>query len=127
MAYVCPVCTALQADGEHLANHLAFTALLHDDDHADWLDDHVGDWTQRDPQSLASVVVDHAEEVADQNGSADHAHQTPPQLEDTLRRHTGTGRTASDPETTRILAEARELTAEMYDETSSGTDESEQE
>ena len=62
MGYACPVCEDPQADGEHLANHLAFTAMLGDADHEDWLDEHAPDWADTDPAELADRVTDHAEE-----------------------------------------------------------------
>ena len=31
MGYECPVCATEEADGEHLANHLALQALVHGD------------------------------------------------------------------------------------------------
>jgi hypothetical protein len=61
MGYACPVCEDPQADGEHLANHLAFTAVLGDADHEDWLDEHAPGWGDTDPQELAERVSDHAE------------------------------------------------------------------
>ncbi|MFB6354833.1 MAG: DUF5810 domain-containing protein [Halobacteriales archaeon] len=63
MGYACPVCDAPQADGEHLANHLAFTAMLHGDDHADFLDAHVDGWEDRTPPELAAELIRHADEV----------------------------------------------------------------
>lgn len=63
MGYACPVCGDPQADAEHLANHLAFTALRGESDHKSWLEDHAPDWDQQDAESLATTVVDHAEEV----------------------------------------------------------------
>lgn len=63
MGYACPVCGAPQADGEHLANHLAFTALLHTDDHETWLDQRVPDWETLDPEALADRVVEFATET----------------------------------------------------------------
>jgi len=62
MGYVCPVCEDPQADGEHLANHLAFTAMLGDEAHETWLDDRAPDWAALDPPALAQRVVDYAEE-----------------------------------------------------------------
>jgi len=62
MGYACPVCGDPQADGEHLANHLAFTAMLGDADHEDWLDEHAPDWADTDPAELAARVTDHADE-----------------------------------------------------------------
>jgi hypothetical protein len=62
MGYACPVCGDPQADGEHLANHLAFTAMLGDADHEDWLDEHAPEWADTDPAELAGRVTDHADE-----------------------------------------------------------------
>jgi hypothetical protein len=63
MGYVCPVCEDPQADGHHLANHLAFTAMLGDDAHEAWLDDHAPEWADADPAALADAVVEHATET----------------------------------------------------------------
>jgi hypothetical protein len=63
MGYACPVCGDPQADAEHLANHLAFTALLGDEDHEGWLDEHAPDWDQTDADALAETVTDRAESV----------------------------------------------------------------
>jgi len=78
MGYACPVCGDPQADGEHLANHLAFTAVLGDAGHEDWLDEHVPDWGDTDPPELAERVTDHAEKrefpqvFEDTTGGPDH-------------------------------------------------------
>ncbi|MDZ7701628.1 MAG: DUF5810 domain-containing protein [Halobacteriales archaeon] len=63
MGYACPVCDAPQADGEHLANHLAFTAMLHGDDHAEFLDARVDGWEDKTPPELAVELVPHADEA----------------------------------------------------------------
>ncbi|GAB7095668.1 DUF5810 domain-containing protein [Halolamina litorea] len=63
MGYSCPVCGAPQHDDEHLANHLAMTAMLHGEDHEAWLDDHVAEWSEHTPPELAAEIVDDAEEV----------------------------------------------------------------
>ena len=63
MGYACPVCETPQRDGEHLAHHLAFTAMLHGDDHEAWLDDHVPDWSDRDPDGLAAEVTPRADDA----------------------------------------------------------------
>lgn len=63
MGYACPVCDDPQADGDHLANHLAFTAMLHGDEHADFLDAHVDDWEDRTPPELAAELIRHADET----------------------------------------------------------------
>ncbi|MFB6151654.1 MAG: DUF5810 domain-containing protein [Haloarculaceae archaeon] len=82
MGYVCPVCGDLQADGRHLANHLAFTALLGDDDHEAWLDEQVSDWGEMGPDDLAPLVTERAEE-RDASGESGEMG--------------GTGGTGSDP------------------------------
>jgi len=63
MGYACPVCGDPQTDAEHLANHLAFTAMLRGGDHEAWLDDRVDDWAEMDPPDLAERVVEHADEA----------------------------------------------------------------
>ncbi|MFC7167049.1 DUF5810 domain-containing protein [Halospeciosus flavus] len=63
MGYACPVCATPQADDEHLANHLAFTALLGDEEHETWLDEHVPGWEDAGPDELAPEVVEFAEET----------------------------------------------------------------
>ncbi|WP_423995713.1 DUF5810 domain-containing protein [Halorubrum trapanicum] len=60
MGYACPVCDTPQRDGEHLAHHLAFTAMLHGDNHEAWLDERVDDWSEREPAELAAEVTPHA-------------------------------------------------------------------
>jgi len=61
MGYACPVCETPQTDARHLANHLAFTAMLGDDDHEAWLDDHTPGWADAGENDLADRVVEHAE------------------------------------------------------------------
>ena len=63
MGYACPVCDTPQRDGEHLAHHLAFTAMLHGDAHEDWLTEHVPDWGDREPTKLAAAVTPHADDA----------------------------------------------------------------
>ena len=63
MGYACPVCDTPQRDGEHLAHHLAFTAMLHGGDHESWLDDHAPDWSDREPAGLAAEVTPHADDA----------------------------------------------------------------
>lgn len=63
MGYACPVCASPQADAGHLANHLAFTALLRSGEHETWLDEHVPDWSSMDRAALGDVVVEHATET----------------------------------------------------------------
>jgi hypothetical protein len=63
MAYACPVCETPQADGRHLANHLAFTAMIHGDDHEAWLDEHAPEWERAGEKSLAERVAGQAAET----------------------------------------------------------------
>ena len=63
MGYACPVCETPQADGRHLANHLAFTAMIHGDTHEAWLADHAPGWEDAGEDDLASRVVDEASEI----------------------------------------------------------------
>ena len=61
MGYRCPVCDDPQADDVHLANHLAFTALIRGGDHEEWLDNHAPDWGEMGEEGLAAHVREHAE------------------------------------------------------------------
>ncbi|WP_380675398.1 DUF5810 domain-containing protein [Salinigranum sp. GCM10025319] len=63
MGYACPVCDEPQRDAEHLANHLAFQAMTHGDDHESWLDEHAPDWASGGPADLAPLVAEHAPET----------------------------------------------------------------
>ena len=134
MGYACPVCDTPQRDGEHLAHHLAFTAMLHGDDHEAWLDEHVPDWGDRDPAGLASVVTDHAEATEYHEVFEDTTDRTPgrPDVDagDRLpanghdHAHAGDDDSRSalrdpdpselDPEAAAAVREARDLTREMY-------------
>lgn len=62
MGYECPVCSTPQADARHLANHMAMTAMLGREDHADWLDEHTPGWNEAGEEELAPRVAEHAEE-----------------------------------------------------------------
>jgi len=130
MGYACPVCEDPQADAEHLANHLAFTAMLGDADHEEWLDDHAPDWEQADADRLASVVTDHAEDVdfpqvfEDTTGTHRHDHERdrsgalfddePDFAADARERAPGDRRL--DERTEQVLEEAREMTRRMRDD-----------
>jgi hypothetical protein len=61
MGYRCPVCEEPQADDTHLANHLAFTAILRGGAHEDWLDEHVPGWEAMGETGLAPRVAELAE------------------------------------------------------------------
>ena len=63
MGYACPVCADPQADAGHLANHLAFTAMLGDEAHEEWLEEHAPGWESMSESDLAEVVRDVAEET----------------------------------------------------------------
>ncbi|MFC7044435.1 DUF5810 domain-containing protein [Halobacteriaceae archaeon GCM10025711] len=125
MGYACPVCEEPQADAAHLANHLAFTAMIGREDHEAWLDEHAPGWAQEGTQELAAVVSETLpEEEFEEFADADHDHAT---FEDDLARHAGYGRDAgrggaTDADVESVLAEARELTRRMR-----GDDEAENE
>jgi hypothetical protein len=123
MGYACPVCDVPQQDGEHLANHLAFTAMTDGGEHEVWLDEHVPGWGSSGPDDLGPRVVEYAEEttyetvfedtVHDHDHSHDHA------LDDgTLDRAGGhrAGGGHLDDEARAIVEEAREMTREMLDD-----------
>ena len=115
MGYACPVCGTPQADGEHLANHLAFTAMLHGDGHEAWLDERVPDWADRDPDALAADVVEGAEVTDHETVFDDTAGSRPdvdhdPGAPETGRRPAADTPHDIDPETRRIVEKARELT-----------------
>jgi hypothetical protein len=84
MGFACPVCGDPQSDARHLANHLAFTAMLRSGDHEAWLDEHVPEWGEMDEATLADRVADVAEETeypqvfedtTGGEGGADHDHE----------------------------------------------------
>jgi hypothetical protein len=115
MGYRCPVCESPQPDAEHLANHLAFTGLMGEEDHEGWLDDHVPDWADRDPTSLGEALADLVPTVdLDGNASDGHEHHDHPSVEtvSTLNQEV-------DPVTRAALEEAREMTREMQPESAS--------
>mgnify|MGYP000016934148 CR=1 FL=1 len=120
MGHACPVCATPQRDAEHLANHLAFTAMLHGDAHEAWLDEHAPGWEAEGVAELAPVVVEYADEAeydevfeetvpSDEEHGHDHDHGRPP---------TGAAFNAgdADADTQRVLAEARELTRAMLED-----------
>ncbi|QLD89348.1 hypothetical protein HWV07_10030 [Natronomonas salina] len=142
MGYACPVCEDPQADAGHLANHLAFTAILGDDDHEAWLEEHAPGWGEMGEAELAEAVVDHVEETEfpqvfeDTVGGLEES--TPDSLEERsgmLFEDEGFGddqphdhqhghgparagdlSAEMDPETEAIVEEAREMTREMLRE-----------
>lgn len=64
MGYACPVCEHPQADAEHLANHLAITAIARGGAHERWLDEHVDEWETQSAAELAAALAPHVEETA---------------------------------------------------------------
>lgn len=112
MGYACPVCGAEEADGEHLANHMAFTAMLRSDEHEDWLDDHVPDWPDRNPDTLAPDITPHAAETETDIVTDEGAH--PRGLDGEVAEHGGYGRDSLSGDQQAVLEEARELTRQMY-------------
>ncbi|WP_323674703.1 DUF5810 domain-containing protein [Halorubellus sp. PRR65] len=137
MAYRCPVCDNPETDAEHLANHLAFTAVIRGDDHESWLDEHVPEWGDDDPDSLAPKVAEavpavEVPELDDGDESAGHDHGA--RLEDELAQqggHRGPGATGTHDaagasgasaggrgdlteDAAGVMQEARELTEKMY-------------
>ncbi|MEF8808081.1 DUF5810 domain-containing protein [Natronomonas sp.] len=63
MGYACPVCEDPQADAGHLANHLAFSAMLGNADHETWLDEHAPEWEEMGESELADIVAEDVEET----------------------------------------------------------------
>lgn len=119
MGYACPVCGVEQADGVHLANHLAVTASLGREDHREWIEAHAPDWGECTPAELAERVVEHAPEVETPGFEDGESHG--PDLESELAaraRRPGRGGPVADADD--VLAEARELTRRMYGEGESG-------
>ncbi len=152
MGYACPVCSDPQADAGHLANHLAFTALLGDDAHEAWLEEHAPGWGEMGESELATAVSERVEETefpqvfddtvggldpgsessdAERSGALfdeeghDHEHS-----HDHGNSHeheplaSGPIDTSgpTDAETERILDEAREMTQQMLEDEEDGSE-----
>lgn len=132
MGYACPICETPQRDGEHLANHLAFTAMLGDEAHEEWLDEHAPGWGEASPEELAGEVVEHASETeyqevfedtvdrrghthdsAEQHGHEHGREQMGPGIDPDAARSRGQG--SLDAEAQKILREAQEMTQELLD------------
>jgi hypothetical protein len=116
MGYACPVCDVPQRDAEHLANHLAFTALLRHDAHEVWLDEQLPGWGEEGPDELADRVVDHAEaadydEVFEDTAKAGHSHEGV--AHGRAERDARPDR-ALDDDAASVIDEARAYTREMY-------------
>ncbi|MFW5903355.1 MAG: DUF5810 domain-containing protein [Halolamina sp.] len=91
MGYSCPVCGEPQQDDEHLANHLAMTAMLHGDDHEAWLDDHVDEWSEHTPPELAAEILDDVDAVDYDEATAERAVTEIPTEEGHEHDHEGSG------------------------------------
>ncbi|MEM4780468.1 MAG: DUF5810 domain-containing protein [Halalkalicoccus sp.] len=113
MGYACPVCAVPQQDPEHLANHLAFAAILGNEDHEEWLDEHVPGWGEMGPDELGERAATFAPEREFETTVEDPAGRGAPRLEDAVPRQRG--RQAVGGEESEILAEARAMTREMLE------------
>jgi len=139
MGHACPVCETPHPDPEHLANHLAFTAMLGDEAHEAWLDEHAPGWHEQGEAELAERVAEYGGEVGfpqvfdDTTHDHDHDHGDEPRggdlFEDELERANGRGRGsmaggagALDGEAQQILREAQEMTEQLLDEEGDGSD-----
>lgn len=117
MGYACPVCEAPQADGEHLANHLAFSALLGHADHEAWLDEHAPDWSEADPEGLAAAVTDLAEPVEYQEVFEEASGTAPELVDDPVRGPAGPAGPSSgslDARTREVIEEAQRLSDGLW-------------
>jgi len=129
MGFACPVCETPQQDATHLANHIAFTAMVHGDEHETWLDEHVPDWSAHGEEELAPKVAELADEAnyeqvfedtahAHGHGGHDHGHRQAG-IEGSrsagidLEAAAAAGGGALDEEARDVLEEARAMTAEM--------------
>lgn len=129
MGYECPVCEIPQADGSHLANHVAFTAIIHGDEHEAWLDEHVSGWSDMGQDELADVLTEISEETTfpqvfedtTTGGEHQHDHERSGQLFDEpsmADQGVGNGREQQldaqsetlDVEARAVLEEARRMT-----------------
>ncbi len=117
MGYACPVCEIPQQDETHLANHLAFSAMLGREGHEEWLDEYVPDWEGMDPETLGKRTAAFADEKEFpqmfEDTTDDHGHDGPPRFEESIPSQRGRqamGGTAGD-----VLAEAEAMTREMYE------------
>jgi hypothetical protein len=142
MGYTCPVCGDPQADADHLANHLAFTALIRGGDHEAWLDERVPDWESHDEVSLGQRVAEYAEEAefpqvfedttggqtagdhahgqtaGDHAHGHSHGHSSESQPHGDTRPEMGGGTFSDDAAD--VIEEARELTRKRHENASEG-------
>lgn len=133
MGYACPVCDVPQRDARHLADHLAFTAMLRHEEHEAWLDEHISEWGQRGPADLGAEIAEYAEEreydevFEDTVNRPGHDHDHEESLFDDHGHDRGSGSVDVaaanqrgggdfDAETQHVLMEAQELTRQMLEE-----------
>ena len=135
MGFACPVCSTPQRDGEHLAHHLAFTAIIHGADHEAWLDEHVPEWGSFGPTELAKAATPYAEEAVYRDVFEDTASRGRPRLEHQsvktpVSHHGGSAMTENkygtltsagdaEPNVDAVIRKAKELTQQMYDKSGS--------
>ncbi|WP_049979475.1 DUF5810 domain-containing protein [Halolamina rubra] len=137
MGYRCPVCGSPQQDDEHLANHLAMTAMLHGEDHEAWLDERVAEWGEYTPPELADEIVDDAEAVDYDAATAEDAEIEIPTDDGHEHDHEGSGthptEEIADPDEVpdsgfideaaeQAVAEAREMTRKRRESAGDGDD-----
>ena len=133
MGYRCPVCDTPQQDAGHLADHLAFTAMLRGEDHEEWLDERVPEWGDLGTETLAERVVGYAPEAEfesvfeDTTGPHARAHDhgrdsaratdrgRPDVDVDAAAARDRSTAGGSDDEVQAVLREAQELTREMLE------------
>jgi hypothetical protein len=128
MGYRCPVCEHPQSDADHLANHIAFTALARGGGHEEWLDAHVPDWGDLDPASLGERVTEHAEEAGfpqvfdDITSDTDRDHGRHDSARGDLSLEEARSRTAGavSDDCEEVLEEARELTRRCRENAADG-------
>jgi hypothetical protein len=114
--YACPVCETPQRDATHLADHLAFTAMLRGGDHEAWLAEHAPDWRATDAEALADLVAPHAESVAHETvfdadaGAGGHDHEPGRPFDGGDAPRGDASERPLDESTRAALAEARAMT-----------------
>lgn len=114
MGYSCPVCSDPQADGVHLANHLAITALTRGGDHEQYLEESVPGWQELSEEELAEELVETATEAdypqVFEDTTTDHEHNHDHQRSGADSIPFEAEMPDEDEETADVLEEAMELT-----------------
>lgn len=112
MGYACPVCGEPQVDARHLANHVAFTAILRGGAHETWLEETIPDWSDRGPDDLGPDIAERAEQVdVEVPESSDDVPRNRPVSSE--RSGMGSGRLSERDRA--VLEEARALTRKMHE------------